>query len=227
VAQVTIPLTKLTGSDCSEENLAAVLKANGYRTGMVGKWHLGENTRFASYADQQEAVRACGFHFVEALYSENIGPAPGGGVDIAAARSSANTGMGPAARGPMAGMGPMAGIQYSHNMELVTSEALRFIEAEDETPFFLYFNPTGRRLNLIRDRKLFKKKVPHPARDVAEALENYSCRAAPNGSLDADPLVKGMTLEHGSCEAYRETIFERAGGSRDSHDLGAIWVLNS
>lgn len=46
-AKVTIPTTKLrdTGSvddgmDCSDGNVAQVLRKNGYKTGMVGKWHL-------------------------------------------------------------------------------------------------------------------------------------------------------------------------------------------
>ena len=41
-------------------------------------------------------------------------------------------------------------------------------------------------------------------------------------TLDSDPIIKGMTAEHGgSCEDYRETVLDRAA---TDDDLGPIWL---
>ena len=82
VPLVTIPRTKLLdidtvpdGQDCSENNLAQTFKANGYRTGVVGKWHLYagdfQGNTF-DYEEVQDEIRSCGFDFAEAIYPENL-----------------------------------------------------------------------------------------------------------------------------------------------------------
>jgi len=98
---------------------------------------------------------------------------------------------------------------FSHNMEWVTSEAVKVIQEKSEDPFFMYFNPT----------------VPHSANSVGGALKDFSCRDTPAGSLSSDPVIPGMTEEYGGdCEAYRKSIYNRA---EDYDDLGAIWVDDS
>ncbi len=80
VADVTIPTTKLEdfdtvpdGDDCSAHNLAAVFKANQYRTGVVGKWHLTSTTQNSyTYEGIQDSIRECGFDFAESIYPENM-----------------------------------------------------------------------------------------------------------------------------------------------------------
>ena len=37
-------------------------------------------------------------------------------------------------------------------------------------------------------------------------------------------MIEGMTLEYGSCSAYRDSIYSRA---TDEDDLGSIWVDDS
>lgn len=101
---------------------------------------------------------------------------------------------------------------YSHNHEWVTSKGIEFIKSSenDDKPFFLYFNPT----------------VPHPSGDIERALLNYTCKQTPNGILEQEPQIPRMT-DSGGCEQYRNSIIERAGGSRTRHDLGAIWIDDS
>jgi hypothetical protein len=72
----------------------------------------------------------------------------------------------------------------------------------------MYFNPT----------------VPHGSNDVGKALRDFSCQDTANGSLGFDPMIPGMTEEYGSCEAYRQTIFDR---SESENDYGPIWLDDS
>lgn len=85
VGRVVIPTTKLVdvptvpdGYDCSRSNLAVLLRAQGYRTGVTGKWHLGTGNLVSNpYRVQQENIRACGFDTAEAVYWENLFAADG------------------------------------------------------------------------------------------------------------------------------------------------------
>lgn len=104
------------GQDCSRGNLAALLGSDGYRTGMIGKWHLTNvNRRTYNYAEFQQTVRNCGFDYVEAAYKDNI--------DEWATSDG-----------------------FHHNMEYVTAKGIEFIvhaaPADERVPFFMYFNPT-------------------------------------------------------------------------------------
>lgn len=103
-------------------------------------------------------------------------------------------------------------------MEWVTAKAIDFIkDSTTDDPFLLYFNPT----------------VPHSGGNVFNALFDSTCRDTPGGDYDTDFLIKGMSLEYGSCTAYRDFVGERA-GAQDSpldetnaqqlQELGAIWL---
>jgi len=194
VSSVSVPNTKLhdvygQAKDCTEDNIAAVLKSHGYRTGVVGKWHLSEtNSTTYTYENAQDEIKECGFDYVDGLYVENLNFFNNRNISV------------------------------SHNHEWVTAKAIEFIndtgdkdEKDQKKPFFLYFNPT----------------VPHPSGDVATALQNFTCRQTTNGLLEEEPLVPKMTAEYPSCQAYRDTIFERAGNSTSAHDLGSIWIDDS
>ena len=186
LANVVIPTTKLAdieglGNDCSENNLAALLSQNGYRTGMVGKWHLSRFTQQTyTYIALRETVQGCGFTFAEGLYAENLNSNIYEDGD------------------------------FSHNMEWITAQGANFISdaVAAEEPFFLYLNPT----------------VPHGSANVLDALTVYNCRQTPEGLLGEEPSVPFMTAQGVGCDAYRQTVLDRANGVTDNHLLGSIWV---
>ncbi|KAL7531696.1 hypothetical protein ACHAWF_003875 [Thalassiosira exigua] len=171
---VHIQSVKLEGRDCERDNLAVQFRDGGYRTAMIGKWHLSHlDASEYTYDGAVDIVKGCGFDRVGALYVENL-------------------------------WGDFNDGSFGHNMEWVTSEALKVIEEESDEPFFMYFNPT----------------LLHNAGDFEDSLRDYSCRDTPAGTLDADPVVPGMT-DDGDCASYRRTVVARA--ERDD-DLGAIWL---
>lgn len=115
-----------------QPTVPAVLRKAGYKTGLIGKWHLGGLGKYReltppkgsdpanpevakSLSENQarlcEAVKAHGFDFVANVYAGNP-------LD---SRALINTGC------------------TEHNMEWLTEAALRFIEQNKAEPFYLYF----------------------------------------------------------------------------------------
>jgi choline-sulfatase len=187
------------GLDCSRHNLAQVLRRHGYRTGVVGKWHLGVTTDSDSttstssttsstttttssynYEAVQADIKTCGFDTAEAIYHENL------------SGDWTNNGA------------------FTHNMEHLTIKAIEFMDdavAADQD-FFLYFNPTA----------------PHESGNVYEALTQSRCTDTVEGVLATEPYIPTMTDIAGGCSAYRQGIIERAGGDISNAVLGAIWT---
>lgn len=100
----------------SEVTLAEVLSANGYRTGIFGKWHLGDNY----------PMRPTDQGFQEALVHK------GGGIGQAA---------GPAGNSyfdPVLEHNNQPKKFTGYCDDIFTDAALDFISKEDEAPFFVY-----------------------------------------------------------------------------------------
>jgi len=121
-----------------EVTLAETLKAQGYRTAIFGKWHLGKDP---------SSPLAHGF-------DERITTSPGGGP-----RGGYHA--------PYK-VGGIVGEKGDYLTDSLTDEALRFIETNKDRPFFLYFphfavhDPIQGRKDLVEKyrKKLAKMKRP-------------------------------------------------------------------
>jgi arylsulfatase A-like enzyme len=161
-----------------EKTLPQVLQANGYRTGLSGKWHIGidhdptevpmdadpndpriKQTLRANYEKAVASVKKSGFDYVASLYALNPGPGK-----------------------PVPKMFWMPKALQMHNMEWVTEGAVNFIEQNKDKPFFLYVAPT----------------LTHaPPADVALASDP---RTTPLGYIDTPPKT------HPTREEMREMV---------------------
>lgn len=116
-------------------NVARVLQASGYRTGFVGKWHVGGISDHFQRVPQgsdpsdphidsilkanhkgycERVVENFGFGYAGAVYNGNPDD------DRSLVNSGTNV----------------------HNMEWITKAAFDFLELGGEKPFYLYFSPT-------------------------------------------------------------------------------------
>ncbi|MFK8049923.1 MAG: sulfatase [Halioglobus sp.] len=94
-----------------EITLANILKATGYATGMIGKWHMGDRS--------PSLPNDMGFDsYYGALYSNDMEP-------FAFYRNKE--------------VEVEAPVDQTRMSELYANEATAFIDAQDEQPFFLYF----------------------------------------------------------------------------------------
>lgn len=119
MTDVAVPKFKMDDDFDENANLATYLRAEGYTTGTVGKWHTSyEGTKkfgvweYDNYETQTQKAKDTGMDYVDGFYIAN--------------------------------MDNYNDLEFSHNQEWITANGLAFIEqaAADEQPFFLYFNPT-------------------------------------------------------------------------------------
>lgn len=126
--------------DPAETTLAKVFQTNGYRTGVFGKWHNGEDPETPEYRAAFEAAwkmlpnkKLKGGHGVNAHGFEEAWVYYGGGADFFTRRTVQN-------RGP---------VSWWHNREyrpddegytddMITGHAVNFIRENKDSPFFCY-----------------------------------------------------------------------------------------
>ncbi|MHB8898723.1 MAG: sulfatase family protein [Thermoguttaceae bacterium] len=135
---LAIPHVLFPGNDVglapAEVTVAEVLKTKGYATGIVGKWHLGDQPEFLPL--QQ------GFDFYFGLpYSNDMGPSQDGiksdlGAPLPKPKPQEQPPL-PLIRNSTVLQRVLPDDQQSL-VERYTDESLRFIEAHKAQPFFLY-----------------------------------------------------------------------------------------
>ena len=205
VADVTVPNSKLCSTGDATDttfdknnNLQRSLKAAGYRTGVVGKWHLGqENAAYWNdYTRAQSMATTTGFDAAEGLYYANMNA------------------------------GSLNG--FSHNPEWVTESARTFVSGAvaAKEPFFLFMNPTmphapdvitafGNRW-LTVDGSLVDSGTA--AGSDAGSIRNTPQSEGGGAALTSDP-VSGMTA--------RATLWSAALASQNNNVVRAKKVLSS
>ena len=146
------------GLSPKEITVAEVLKGAGYATGIIGKWHLGDQPEFLPNAQ--------GFDLHFGLpYSNDMGPIADG------VRSDLGKPI-PAAKGAGKGQPPLPLLRngavvkrvlpddQQSLVEIYTNEAVKFIAEKKAAPFFLYLPHNAVHFPLYPGRK-WAGKSPH------------------------------------------------------------------
>ncbi len=113
-----------------EVTLAEILQQAGYRTHMVGKWHLGT----------REGYRPTDFGFDDwygVLYSNDMYPLHLYANDDVIIEDGRDGGFFPAERDEWRPL-PGQGIDQTRLTQMYTDKAIEFLETVGDTPFFLY-----------------------------------------------------------------------------------------
>lgn len=128
--QRLIPIPNKSGLAKSNVTFADALKANGYATGMFGKWHLAGRDGAAPLEQGFDAFRD--------TYRG------GGGAEEAESKEEAEDEDAPAEaggkgkKGAKKAAGKAAPSGNPKGMETVAADAVAFVEANKDRPFFLY-----------------------------------------------------------------------------------------
>jgi len=114
------PVAKV-GISSSERTVAELLKAQGYATMCIGKWHLGDQPEFLPTQH--------GFdHYLGLPYSNDMGKNNRGAPPLPLLRDKRVI---------------EAPVEQNKLVELYTNEAIKFITANQSHPFFLYLPHTA------------------------------------------------------------------------------------
>jgi arylsulfatase A-like enzyme/phosphodiesterase/alkaline phosphatase D-like protein len=209
------------GLDPSEVTVAEILKAQGYATGIIGKWHLGDQPKFLPTRQ--------GFDYYYGLpYSNDMGPAADG--------VKSNLGM-PLPKGRGRGQPPLPLMRNETVLQRVlpddqqklveryTDEAVKFIWDHRDEPFFLYVPHSAVHWPLYPGKKfagkskdgLFGDWVEEVDWSVGQVLDTVRQLKLDNKTLVIFTSDNGGQMSHGAVNAPlrggKGTTFE--GGMRE------------
>lgn len=204
------------GLDVRERTLGDVLRAAGYRTGVVGKWDLGQARRFLPLQRGFDFFHGFGNNGIDYYTHERYGiPSMFAGN----ARTQADKG--------------------TYSTDLFEREALRFIRESGESPWFLYLA-----FNAPHGASSFASDAPDDkTHNGVQAPEEYTARyrgkvanerlARYGGALTRMDDAIGAVLAHlqktGQADRTLVMFFSDNGGSGNGGDAplrghkGAMW----
>ena len=170
-----------TDAECGGHNTASVLRNNGYFTGLVGKWHIGESPELLEAYENTPSPLSDNLDtkadvnnpevakYVKTIYDAQVSSATKNyGFDYVASLYQANV---DDRRTPWLKQCRLD----THNMEWITSGVLNFLDAaaKQGKPFYLYFATT----------------LEHGPTPIA-SLKNGNPLATPQGILKEAPKVQ-------------------------------------
>ncbi len=131
-----------------QHNIASVLQANGYRTGLAGKWHIGSGDYYKQNIGKiEKPAQINGKKKVE-LDDEQVNEYLRQRYEVATEDVKRSFGfdfVGGYYGGNLADIFPMSMSKFrKHNQDWITANAVEFIDesVDDDQPFFLYFSTT-------------------------------------------------------------------------------------
>lgn len=135
------------GLPASEITLPEALRIAGYATGMVGKWHLGDFSALPQYNPRQHGFDS----FAGFPHSNDLFPYPYWKNE--------------------AEVDPNVGLLQENVTTMLTREAIAFIDAHREGPFFLYFAHKNVHTPLFPPPELAGRSPAGPYGDSVEELD--------------------------------------------------------
>lgn len=184
-----------TGLPASEITIAEMLKARGYATALIGKWHLG------SRPEMLPATQGFDLHF-GLPYSNDMDPAPG-------LKMSRELMFNPRSEYwlvPLLRNGEVVEqpIRQETLTERLTDEAIRFVEAHRGDPFFMLLAHPMPHVPLFRSKAFEGRSAAGVYGDVVEELDANVGRlvdALRRTGLDRRTLVV-FTSDNGPWRVY-------------------------
>ncbi len=157
------------GLDLEETTLADRLRTAGYTTGLVGKWHLGEDPKFHPMQrgfDEFFGFLRGGHNFFPDLPIIIFPDRNGVGEDLG------QTPEGRATLDHQILRGKEHVAEEAHLTDAFAREAVSFIRRHETKPFFLYlsFNAVHTPMQATDDRLEKFASVDHPVRKVYNAM---------------------------------------------------------
>jgi uncharacterized sulfatase len=156
------------GISHKEITLAEALKTAGYRTGMVGKWHLGDYSRQPEFNPLQHGFDT----YFGVPHSNDMFPCP-------LYRNQKQ-------------LEPDIGLNQARLTGMYTQEAIKFIEYSQDAPFFLYLAHTFPHQPLFASEKFSGKSKAGKFGDAVEEIDwsvGEIVRSLKKWNLDSNTII--------------------------------------
>ncbi len=165
------------GLQPGELTIAEALRQAGYRTGLVGKWHLGDFAHLPEYHPFRHGFD----EFYGVPYSNSMKPLP-------------------IYRGEEKIQDDISDDDQAKLTRWISEEAIRFIEKPEENPYFLYLSYTAPHRPLFASEEFRYKSKGGLYGDVVEEIDFYVGKvlAAVEKSNKADDTLVLFTSDNGA-----------------------------